>query len=240
MNYQFDSNVLSTNIDALIFERSKLIITVEENHDYSSIFIYNHFFRNELLQYNIHMGYANPLIELLEVTKPSIVIADHCKNFWPDNRDKERHALHFILLYNQQPLAKTFEVNISGYKLMPLCKGGIETFLINHQVSIECEITLTESICRLFVPSANEKGISQEIKLSERQLVDIKCLSKMEIKILKHLAQYKSMKEIADSLYISPNTVNNHLANIRNKLNLKGQRVLLRFALSVREQLMDT
>ncbi len=62
-------------------------------------------------------------------------------------------------------------------------------------------------------------------------------LSRTELKILWHVAQYKSMKQVAESLFISPNTVNNHLAKIREKLNLKGTKVLLQYALSIKDKL---
>ena len=65
----------------------------------------------------------------------------------------------------------------------------------------------------------------------------IRKLSAREREILLHLAQYKTMNQIAESLFISPVTVNNHKARISEKLNLKDRYRLLHFALSVQHLL---
>ena len=48
-------------------------------------------------------------------------------------------------------------------------------------------------------------------------------LSKMELDVLMQIADNKSSKEIAESLYISPATVKNHRHNISRKLNLSSE-----------------
>lgn len=57
-------------------------------------------------------------------------------------------------------------------------------------------------------------------------------LTPAERKVLRMIAQYKTTKEIADALYISPRTVETHRANICQKLNLRGSHSLMRFALA--------
>jgi DNA-binding NarL/FixJ family response regulator len=56
-------------------------------------------------------------------------------------------------------------------------------------------------------------------------------LSPREIEILKLVARGKSSKEIADSLSLSIMTVYNHRVNIKNKLNLKKNAELVRYAM---------
>lgn len=58
-------------------------------------------------------------------------------------------------------------------------------------------------------------------------------LTASEKKILTMIAQYKSSREIADTLYISEKTVSNHRMNMSRKLNLTGKNSLLRFAITV-------
>lgn len=65
----------------------------------------------------------------------------------------------------------------------------------------------------------------------------IRKLSTREREILLHLAQYKTMNQIAECLFISPITVNNHKARMNEKLNLKGRYQLLQFAQSVQHLL---
>jgi DNA-binding NarL/FixJ family response regulator len=62
-------------------------------------------------------------------------------------------------------------------------------------------------------------------------------LTEAERRILKLIGQYKSSQEIADELFISVRTVDAHRANIAGKLDLKGARALLRFALEHQGQL---
>lgn len=57
-------------------------------------------------------------------------------------------------------------------------------------------------------------------------------LTKTEKKILKLVAEEKTTKEIADELFISTKTVENHRTNISKKLNLHGSHSLVKFAIS--------
>jgi DNA-binding NarL/FixJ family response regulator len=68
------------------------------------------------------------------------------------------------------------------------------------------------------------------LKLADKVRI-IEGLTKSENRILQMIADYKSTREIAGELFISPTTVEKHRANICSKLNLKGSHALLRFAL---------
>src|SRR5262249_27701590 len=56
-------------------------------------------------------------------------------------------------------------------------------------------------------------------------------LTPAEKNVLQMIAAYKTTKEIADQLFISPKTVSNHRHNIAQKLGLSGKNALLRFAI---------
>jgi len=56
-------------------------------------------------------------------------------------------------------------------------------------------------------------------------------LTSTETKILKLIAEKKSSREIAELLYVSVRTIENHRNNICTKLNLHGANALLPFAL---------
>lgn len=66
---------------------------------------------------------------------------------------------------------------------------------------------------------------------------DLETLSPTERQILKFLADYKTSKEIAGELHISPHTVNTHRSNIALKLNLRGSHALMKFALDNKSKL---
>jgi two-component system, NarL family, response regulator DegU len=57
-------------------------------------------------------------------------------------------------------------------------------------------------------------------------------LTKTEILVLKAISNHKTSREIADTLFVSIKTVENHRNNISRKLNLQGSNSLLKFALN--------
>lgn len=63
-------------------------------------------------------------------------------------------------------------------------------------------------------------------------------LSKAELKVIWYVSQLKAQKEIANLLFISPNTVNNHEVNIRHKLSFNGRNSLQRYSLNVKDRLI--
>ena len=62
-------------------------------------------------------------------------------------------------------------------------------------------------------------------------------LSSTERKILKLISENKTSKEIADRLFISIRTVENHRMNICNKLGIHGANALLKFAIENKSSL---
>jgi DNA-binding NarL/FixJ family response regulator len=57
-------------------------------------------------------------------------------------------------------------------------------------------------------------------------------LTSTEYQILKLIAEYKTNREIAEALFISVRTVENHRANICSKLEIHGAHALMKFALN--------
>lgn len=70
---------------------------------------------------------------------------------------------------------------------------------------------------------------------SERPGIDR--LTPSERRILRLIAEDKTSKEIASMLGVSPNTVDNHRANICEKLGLRGTHSLLKFAFDNKSRL---
>ena len=66
----------------------------------------------------------------------------------------------------------------------------------------------------------------------------IESLSPTEIRILKLLSEYKTSKQIAAELFISPRTVQTHRANICQKLQLEGNHALMKYALDHKRDLV--
>lgn len=64
-------------------------------------------------------------------------------------------------------------------------------------------------------------------------------LSPNERRVLKLIAAYKTSKEIADEMAVSPRTVETYRARIAEKLDLKGAHALLKFALDHQSELAE-
>jgi DNA-binding NarL/FixJ family response regulator len=62
-------------------------------------------------------------------------------------------------------------------------------------------------------------------------------LSRSELRVLELIAEYKTSKDIADALYVSPRTVETHRTHICQKLGLHGFHALMKFALEHRAAL---
>ncbi|WP_250632790.1 response regulator transcription factor [Rhodoflexus caldus] len=61
-------------------------------------------------------------------------------------------------------------------------------------------------------------------------------LTSAEMRIMQLIADMKTSQEIADTLFISVKTVENHRTNICKKLNIKGKNGLLKFVLNNKHQ----
>ena len=70
-----------------------------------------------------------------------------------------------------------------------------------------------------------------------QQLPGLNNLTPTERRVLKLIAENKTSKEIAAELFISYRTVENHRANICQKLDLKGSHSLLKFAFDHKSEL---
>jgi DNA-binding NarL/FixJ family response regulator len=62
-------------------------------------------------------------------------------------------------------------------------------------------------------------------------------LTATERRVLALLAEYRTSKEIAASLGISVRTIENHRANISNKLEIRGSHALVKFAIQHKSEL---
>ena len=76
--------------------------------------------------------------------------------------------------------------------------------------------------------------------LDSDSLAKLTLLTPMELKILSHVADFKTSKQVARIFDISPRTVQNHRANICHKLNLHGMHQLMNFARANRDHLPES
>ena len=99
--------------------------------------------------------------------------------------------------------------------------------------SIQARLSRDEMLkSQLVDPQLNLNGEILDEKEQEVILAAIKRLTRSEARILDLIAQNKSTLEIAEELFISYKTVENHRANITVKLGIKGHLSLVRFCLN--------
>lgn len=71
----------------------------------------------------------------------------------------------------------------------------------------------------------------------DKQQIGLRQLTVTESRILRLLADYKTSKEIAAELSVSPRTIETHRLRICQKLNLQGSHSLMKFAVEYRSLL---
>ena len=113
--------------------------------------------------------------------------------------------------------------------------SGVMGYLLKDNATdelVKCIKTIAEGmqyISPKIESYLTERLVMQQLPAGIKQLYDT--LTPTEKVILKLVAQSKTSHEIADHIFISPNTVDNHRASIARKLKLEGKNSLLKFAM---------
>lgn len=122
-------------------------------------------------------------------------------------------------------------------------KAGAAGYLLK-EISIEEVAAAIRSVVSgqsLISPSMASKLLTEFTNLAkkadERHSVPSPRLTERELEVLKLVAKGMSNREIASELYISENTVKNHVRNILEKLHLHSRMEAVVYA--VREKLLD-
>ena len=160
-----------------------------------------------------------PDIAIMDIEMPLLSGLDVCRKVM-----NEKHHTKFILLtmHKEKHFFKdAMESGVDGYLLKDSASQElikcVETVISGKKyVSPNIESFLTEHLAQ--VGSASLHLIKNALTPTEKV-------------ILKLIADGKTSNEIAALLFISPNTVENHRANINKKLKLDGgKNALLKFA----------
>ena len=141
--------------------------------------------------------------------------------------ERERIAIKviFMTMYRERKLYdRGLELGLCGYVL----KDSASSDLIEAIRTVAAgERFVSPDLLSYFTENRSRSG---EVKTPSEQL------SVSEMRILSLIAEYKTSREIADTLFISPRTVETHRTNICNKLGLQGRHALMKYALSRLEQ----
>jgi DNA-binding NarL/FixJ family response regulator len=176
-------------------------------------------------------GTAREGMKKVKTLKPDIVIVDlslpdesgiqlirDIKNFSADIRVLIV-SMHSKIDY----IAESFKAGATGY----LVKESAAEGLIKGLESVaKGDYFLDSSLSRAVV----ETMINSPIKDARIKDDDYGSLTPREQEIMRMLAEGLSPKEIAEKLFISPKTVENHRASIMGKLGLHSTMELVRYA----------
>ena len=185
------------------------------------------------------LGEANHGIEalsLIEQLKPEVVVLDvdmpEMDGFQTAQEIQKRSLpVKFIFLTihsGEQFFHSAMDFGANGYLLK---ESAISEIINAIKTVAKGEFFVSPSLTSLLVKrSRNGQNVS-----GENNLVNI--LTATERRILQLLAEYKSSKEIADELFIHTRTVESHRNNISRKLDIRGHKALLKFAVEFKDQL---
>ncbi len=168
----------------------------------------------------------HPLIAVLDIDMPKLSGLDVAAAV-----RKQNIPVRIIILtmYDTEKMfSKAMELGVMGYVL----KESAATEIVDALKTVrDGKHYITPSLSGMLLRQNTQPEFRAEEQLSLSQL------TAAERKILKLVAQDRFSKEIAETLFISPRTVDTHRNNICQKLNLHGANALYKFALDVKHLL---
>jgi two-component system NarL family response regulator len=145
----------------------------------------------------------------------------------------------------EHPGVRVLVLSASGEEgdVLSAIKAGATGYLLK-EISVEEVAEAIQAVVQgqsLITPSMASKLLVEFQKLStrteDRAQYPSPTLTTRELEVLKLVAKGMSNREIADELFISDNTVKNHVRNILEKLHLHSRMEAVIYA--VRERLLD-
>lgn len=135
----------------------------------------------------------------------------------------------FLTMHKEEALLDAIsELGVKGYIL----KDGAITEIVG------CLRAVAEGR-RFLSPALSDLFVNRQLRAAEftKKTPSIANLTQTERRVLRLIADSKTSREIAEELFVSPRTVDNHRANIAAKLNLRGSHALLIFALANKSEI---
>jgi DNA-binding NarL/FixJ family response regulator len=161
-----------------------------------------------------------PDVALLDIEMPVMSGLDVVR--WAIEYDMPTRIVMLTMYADEEIFNEALDLGVTGYVL----KENAATDIINSVHSAAAgQYYISPTISGYLVSRSQRK--QQAIAA----LPALASLTPTEWKILKLIAGNRTTKEIAADLHVSPKTIENHRANIAQKLSLRGTNAVLRFAL---------
>ena len=163
---------------------------------------------------------VNPDVILMDIGLPDksgIEATREIKNLFPNIA-----VVALTIHEDEEYFFKMLDAGASGY--VPK-RAAPEELLSAIRIAAAGEVYLYPTLAKLLV----RDYLSEERSAEDKSALD--GLTARESEVLAHLAEGASNAEIAQSLVISPKTVERHRENIMHKLNLHSRSELVRYAI---------
>jgi two-component system, NarL family, response regulator DegU len=160
-----------------------------------------------------------PDIAILDLEMPHLTGLEVCQK-----AKSEKNDTKFILLTMHKGkhfFESAMQAGVQGYLLKD---NAIEDLILCIEAILKGE-TYVSSDIEQFLTEHNEATENPNVQKANA------LLSPTEKVILKLIAEGKTSMQIADLLFISANTVDNHRYNMNKKLDLEGKNSLMKFAM---------
>jgi len=129
-----------------------------------------------------------------------------------------------VTMYREEKLfKKALEAGVKGYVL----KDSAASDIISCIKAVAAGQNYTSPELTTYLVSRVRQVDGSPVAQS-----GVENLTATELRVLALLAEYKTSKEIAQELFVSPRTVETHRNNICQKLGIHGSHALMKFALA--------
>jgi DNA-binding NarL/FixJ family response regulator len=161
-----------------------------------------------------------PDVAVLDINMPNMKGFDVAREI---RQQGLKVGIIFLTMYDDERMFnEALNVGALGYLLKD---SAISDIAESVRVVATGQHFISPSISRYLINRS-----SRTATLSEKS-PSLKDLTPAELRILKLISENKTSKEIAAQLFISYRTVENHRANICQKLGIHGSNALIKFAL---------
>jgi DNA-binding NarL/FixJ family response regulator len=169
-----------------------------------------------------------PEIAILDINMPEMGGIDVARRV---QEQKLRVGIVLLTIYREEEFfQEALNIGVKGY----LLKDSMTIDIIAGIKAVaEGRHYISSSLSPYLINRCNRATCLPE----EKSPIDN--LTPMERRVLKLIAEEKTSKQIAESLFISPRTVETHRTNICRKLELRGSLALIKFALSHKSALLS-
>jgi DNA-binding NarL/FixJ family response regulator len=175
-------------------------------------------------------------LSMIEELRPDVAILDvdmpHQDGFQVARTllaKNSQTAIVFLTMHSDEAMFHAaLDLGAKGYVLKDSAIDDIVTAI--NEVAAGRSFT-SLPVTTYFSKRQNHNTVPDDQQLGLRQLTPT------EYRILKLLADYKTSKEIAEELSVSPRTVETHRSRICQKLNLQGSHALMKFAVQYKSVL---